>query len=81
MREYDPKAIGARIRKCRRALDLSQTQVASAAGISQRYMSSIEGGKVEGVSVHLMDTFATILDTRVEVLMYGEAGTTLEANV
>ena len=72
MRIYEPVALGARLRKCRRDLDMSQAQVAKKLGVSQRHISTLEMGEFHTLNMQLLDALATLFGTQVEVLLYGK---------
>ncbi len=66
------EAVGARIRRRRKALGLTQTQLASAAGVNQGYLSSIELGKADP-RPRTLDALAVVLNMPQGVLIGGGA--------
>lgn len=78
-RQYEAIATGARIKRFRRNLHLSQEQVAKQLGVSQRHISSLEMGDFRTLNMELLGDLATVLGTQVEVLLYGEQATSVGA--
>jgi transcriptional regulator with XRE-family HTH domain len=69
-RPVDPQALGARIVRRRKKLDISQTALAQAVGMKQQGIASIENGKVE--RPHLLREIATVLGTTQDWLSWEE---------
>lgn len=62
--------IGQRIRKYRRAYNLSQEQLAEKVGISTTHMSHIETGNTK-LSLPVLVDIAKVLDVRTDEIIYG----------
>lgn len=67
----DYYAIGQRIRKVRKARNLSQEKIAEAANISITHLSHIENGNTK-LSLPVLVAIADALDVRVDSLLYDE---------
>lgn len=67
----DYYAIGQRIRKVRKARNLSQEKIAEAANISITHVSHIENGNTK-LSLPVLVAIADVLDVRVDSLLYDE---------
>ena len=65
----DYYAIGQRIRKIRKAKDLSQEQLAEKIGISNTHMSHIETGNTK-LSLPVLVAISSVLDTRTDELLF-----------
>ena len=70
----NPKAIGQRIQHQRKALDLTQAQLAEQARLDTTYLSQVERG-VRTLSLDALDRICTALKVRPGVLLDGEAST------
>jgi transcriptional regulator with XRE-family HTH domain len=68
----DPQAVGRRIRAARRGRGLSQVDLASLCGVSQRQISELERGKIPGVTAHNLSRIAQGLGVSVDTLLYGQ---------
>jgi len=68
----DYYAIGQRIRKIRKAHDLSQEQLAEKVGISTTHMSHIETGNTK-LSLPVFADLAAALEVRTDELLYDAA--------
>ena len=64
--------IGQRIRKNRKALSLSQDELAEMVGISSMYMSHIETGNTK-LSLPVLVSIAKALEVRTDELLFEEA--------
>lgn len=67
----DYYAIGQRIRKIRKAQNLSQDELAEKVGISTTHMSHIETGNTK-LSLPVFVNLASALDVRTDELLYDE---------
>lgn len=70
----DPVRLANRVRVARAERNLSQTDLARAAGVSRQTISSIETGQY-GPSTLLALRLAAVLERRVEELFWLEGGT------
>lgn len=66
----DYYAIGQRIRKIRKAMGLSQEQIAERVGISVTHMSHIETGNTK-LSLEVFAAITSSLDCRADELLFG----------
>lgn len=66
--------LGQRISAARKALDLTQTQVAEELGISQQTMAHYEGGRLR-IAIATIVPLAEVLDCSLDELVYGSKGT------
>lgn len=66
----DYYAIGQRIRKARKAKQLSQEQLAERVGISTTHMSHIETGNTK-LSIEVFAQITQALDSRADELLFG----------
>lgn len=67
----DKKLIAQRIREARKAGNVSQELLAEWAGISTTYISQIENGKSENVSMEIMAAIAETLRVSLDYLVFG----------
>lgn len=65
----DSKGLGERVAKSRKALDLSQEELAERAGLSRAYISLIERGEATNISTKILDSLAVALGVPVTNLM------------
>ncbi|HJN14331.1 MAG TPA: helix-turn-helix transcriptional regulator [Armatimonadota bacterium] len=68
------RSLGAHIRHLREAKGLTQSGLASQAGISKAYLSQIEGGKIQGPSAKTLHAVAVVLGTTVARLLGNGGG-------
>ena len=64
---HTPAALGARIRQARKALRLTQTELAEIAGTGQRFISELERGKTSarlGLTMHVLQLLGVDLLAR-----------------
>ena len=73
----DYYAIGQRIRKVRKAKQLSQEQLAEKVGISTTHMSHIETGNTK-LSIEVFAQIAVALDSRADELLFGTREISIE---
>lgn len=76
----DYYAIGQRIRKSRKAKQLSQEQLAEKVGISTTHMSHIETGNTK-LSLEVFAGITTALDARADELLFGIREIAMEGHV
>jgi transcriptional regulator with XRE-family HTH domain len=67
--DLDYYEIGQRVRKHRKACDLSQEQLAQAVGISTTHMSHIETGNTK-LSLHVLVSLASALSVSADALLH-----------
>ena len=72
--------IGERIREIRRDQNISQTQLAQAAGLNQPQVSAIEGGRVKP-SAKTIEKIATALHDKSPLKVLESTPTIIEAEV
>lgn len=66
---YDTREIGYRILRCRRDLDIDQTELSRRAGVSRPYISQLEHGKKTNISVDVIESLASALGVHPMYLM------------
>lgn len=64
----DSKDLGERVAKSRKAIHLSQEELAAKAGLSRAYVSLIERGEATNVSTKILDSLAVALGVPVTKL-------------
>ena len=69
LRPYDPKRFGAAIKRRRKALDLTQEQLAGLLGITHGYVSQLERGRLVEITWSFLQRYAEQLKMPVEQLM------------
>ena len=67
-------SIGRAIKLARIAVGMKQGELARRAGVTQNYLSILEGGKAGDPSVGLLRRIARVLRVPVHVLLMGEEG-------
>jgi DNA-binding XRE family transcriptional regulator len=65
------KAVSRRLRMARVVLDISQQEVADAAGCSRNFVSAVERG-VQGMDAYRLSLIATALRMRPRILLEGD---------
>lgn len=62
--------IGLNIRAARKRMDMTQEQLAEAADISEKFLSSVENGKERNLSVRYLMAISIALDVPFDEIIY-----------